>query len=48
MYVASLRNLPDSVIDCAKSKAELKRRCVQIHKLNLNVIDIREVEKCQQ
>ena len=43
MYVASFKNLPDSVIDCADSKAELRRRCVQIHKLNLNVIQIEEV-----
>ena len=43
MYVASFKNLPDSLIDCADSKAELQRRCVQIHKLNLKVIDIRKV-----
>ena len=43
MYVASLKNIPDSVIDCAKTKAELRRRCVQIHKLNLDAIQIEEV-----
>lgn len=43
MFRAFLKNLPDAVIDTAKSKAELKRRCVQIHKLNLDAIQIEEV-----
>ena len=43
MYVATLKNLPEAIIDSAKSKAELRRRCVQIHKLNLDAIQIEEV-----
>ena len=43
MYVATLKNLPDAVIDTANSKSVLRRRCVQIHKLNLDAIQIEEV-----
>lgn len=43
MFRAVLKKLPDAVIDTAKSKAELKRRCVQIHKFNLDDIQIEEV-----
>ena len=43
MYVATLKNLPDAIIETAKSKSVLRRRCVQIHKLNLDAFQIEEV-----